>query len=128
MIDDDPIIGVAFSRMLSPFSVTFAQSAAGALGRLQAGGKFDAILCDLYMPGMNGMMFYDEVAKVSQRLADGIIFMSSNASAPEASDFLKRIHKTCLGKPIKRQALIGAVLAAAHESVDSSAVFDGTKP
>jgi CheY-like chemotaxis protein len=121
MVDDDPLVGVAFSRMLSPFKVTFAQSAAGALARLQAGGKFDAILCDIYMPGMNGMAFYDEVAKISQPLASRIIFVSGSASAPEAAEFLQRVGNTCLPKPIKPEVLKSAVLA-------SSAVVNGGTP
>jgi CheY-like chemotaxis protein len=113
MVDDDPVVGVAVTRMLSPLKVTFAQSAAGALARVQAGGKFDAILCDIFMPGMDGMAFCDEVAKVSRRLASRIVYMSASASAPEAAAFLARTGNTCLSKPVKREALKSAVLAAA---------------
>jgi CheY-like chemotaxis protein len=114
LVDDDPLVGVAFSRMLSPFQVTFAQSAAGALARLQVGGRFDAILCDIYMPGLNGMQFHDEVERISPQLARGIIYMSGNASAPDAAEFLQRVGNPCLPKPVKREALRKAVLAAAH--------------
>ncbi len=112
LIDDDPLVGVAFSRLLNPFNVTFAQSAVGGLARVQAGGKFDAIVCDMYMPGMNGMQFYDEVAMVSQRLARQIIFVTGSASAPEAAAFLERTSNICLAKPVKREALKSAVVAA----------------
>jgi len=115
LVDDDALVGAAFSRMLSPFKVTFAQSAAGALARIQVGGRFDAILCDLFMPGMNGMQFHDEVAKISPGLARAIIYVSGNTSAPEAAAFFTRTSKTCLPKPIEREQLMSAVLAAADE-------------
>jgi len=115
VVDDDPQISVALGRLLSPFKVTFAQSAAGALGRLQVGGNFDAILCDVHMPGMNGMEFYEEVARISARLARRIIFITGGAASPEAAEFLERSRNVCLAKPVKREALKSAVRAAAAE-------------
>lgn len=60
---------------------------------------------------MNGMQFYEEVAKVSQGLAGRIIFVSGNASSPDVVDFLNRTGSTCLPKPVKREVLKNAVLA-----------------
>jgi len=125
IVDDDPLVSVVLSRQLSPFRVTFAQSAAGAFGRLQAGGKFDAILCDIHMPGMNGMQFYEEVAKVSPPLASRIIFISGGAFSPEAADFLERTRNLCLTKPVNREALKNAVMAAASETKIPAAALDG---
>lgn len=116
MVDDDPTVGVTFTQLLSPIKVTFAQSAAGALARLLAGGDFSAILCDIFMPGMDGMQFHEEVAKISQELANRIIFISAGASLPEAADFLRRSGNRCLHKPVKREDLMKVLLATVQET------------
>ena len=113
LVDDDPLVGVAYSRMLRPFQVVFAQSAAGALARLQAGGRFDAIVCDFYMPGMNGMDFHAEVGKLSPAMAGQIVFVTGALSSKEVTAFLARTSNACLFKPVEREALQGAVVAAA---------------
>jgi CheY-like chemotaxis protein len=113
LVDDDRLVGAAFSRMLRPFEVVFAQSAVGALARLQAGGKFDAVVCDFHMPGMDGMAFHGEVAKLLPALARQIVFVTGGASSPEAAAFLARHSNTCLLKPVDRDVLKAAVVAAA---------------
>jgi len=114
VVDDDRLSSAVLSDMLSPFRVTFAQSAAGGLGRLQAGGRFDAVLCDIHMPGMNGMQFYEQVAKVSQQLASRIIFITGGGLSSEVAAFLERTRNPCLTKPLKSEALFSAVTAAAR--------------
>ncbi len=124
VVDDDPLVSVALSRLLSPFKVTFAQSAAGALGRLHAGGKFDAILCDIHMPGMNGMQFYQAVEKFSEKVASRIVFISGGAFSSEAAEFLECTRNTCLTKPVNRETLKSAVMAVAHETKVSATLPD----
>jgi len=81
VIDDDALVGKAIGRVLRPFRVTFAQSATGALARIQAGGDFQAIVCDLFMPGMNGMQFHQELTSFAPPLASRIVFLTGNRGA-----------------------------------------------
>lgn len=114
VVDDDPLIGEAFKRLLEPSRVVFAQSAVGALGRIQAGGQFDAILCDINMPGMDGMQFHDEVAQRWPRLARRIVFVTGSSGSPDTAAFLRRSRNLWLPKPVGRDALKGAIAAAAE--------------
>ena len=60
VVDDDPVVGKSFDRVLSPkgYAVITAASGAEALDRLEA-EKYDMVYTDIKMPGMDGI----EVAK-----------------------------------------------------------------
>jgi CheY-like chemotaxis protein len=116
VVDDDPSVGLAIKLALKPLQITFAQSAAGALARVEAGGNFDAIVCDINMPGMTGMEFHDAVAKVAPALAQRIVFVTGGATTPNAIAFLERTTNTCIQKPFQREALRAAVAAAARRA------------
>jgi two-component system, cell cycle sensor histidine kinase and response regulator CckA len=117
VVDDDPAVGRAIRAALRPLPVTFAQSAVGALARIEAGGHFDAIVCDLHMPGMDGIRFQAELARLAPDLAAGIVFVTGGATTPEAADFLSRTPNTCVAKPFTSQELRAAVAAASAGAV-----------
>jgi len=112
VVDDDAAVGLAIREALKPLQITFAQSAAGALARVAAGGKFEAIVCDVNMPGMSGLHFHGEVARIAPDLADRIVFVTGGAS-PDAAALLRRMPNACVQKPFTRDALRSAVSAAA---------------
>jgi signal transduction histidine kinase len=59
VIDDEPAIGLLVDRVLSAdHDVRSALDANQALGWIEAGERFDVILCDLMMPQVTGMEFY----------------------------------------------------------------------
>ncbi len=54
VVDDDPVVGASFKRVLSGkgYLVVSAENGYDALARIQA-EKFDAVFTDLRMPGMD---------------------------------------------------------------------------
>jgi len=56
VVDDDPVIGKSFDRVLSPkgYAVITAASGAEALARL-AREEYDVVYTDIKMPGMDGL-------------------------------------------------------------------------
>ena len=112
IVDDERDVGVAISRLLKPIPVVFAQSAAGALGRLEAGGKFAAVVCDVRMPGIDGMQFYQAVVERAPSLARRIVYVTGSLGSRELTEFLERTGCTCLRKPFGGNELREAVARA----------------
>jgi CheY-like chemotaxis protein len=63
VVDDDALMGAMIADVLHDYRITFCQSATGALGRIQGGGSFNAIICDLFLPGMSGFQFHTEASR-----------------------------------------------------------------
>jgi CheY-like chemotaxis protein len=85
-------------RVLSNHAVVVAHSGRDAIERLST-RQFDLILCDLTMPGMNGMEFYETVRNISCDLAERVVFMTGGAFTAESHEFLSRLPNTWLEKP-----------------------------
>jgi CheY-like chemotaxis protein len=109
IIDDDRDVGMAVARLLKPIPVVFAQSAAGALGRIAAGGRFGAIICDIHMPGIDGMQFHDELAAQAPSMARRILYMTGAVDSERLEQFLKRTGCRCILKPFQGAELRAAV-------------------
>ena len=111
VIDDEPMVGRAITRMLvPPHRVVFVGSAAEALARL-ADGRFDTILCDLMMPDMTGMALYERLVVEAPAHAARMVFLTGGAFTPEAGEFLERVPNARLEKPFTPTQLRAAVAA-----------------
>jgi PAS domain S-box-containing protein len=112
VIDDEPLVGRAIVRMLSPpHRVVAVGSAAEGLAAL-AGGHFDTILCDLMMPEMTGMALHEKLLAEAPSQAARMVFLSGGAFTEEAAAFLDRVPNTRLEKPFSPGQLRAAVASA----------------
>jgi CheY-like chemotaxis protein len=100
-VDDERLVGNAFQRAFSgEHEVIVVESAVDALARLTAGESFDAIFCDVNMPVMTGMDFYETVERSFPLLATHIVMISAGLHGQRAKEFMES-HKTIfLEKPI----------------------------
>ena len=106
LIDDEPLICAALARLLSrDHQVLALPSARKALERIRAGEQFDAIVCDLMMPQMTGMAFYQELRREAPQLAQRTIFMTGEAFTQPAREFLERMGRPQIGKPVEIEPL-----------------------
>lgn len=77
LIDDEPLVTTALRRALGPGYQTLALTdARQALQLLAQDAAFDAILCDLRMPGMDGLSFHAELLRRHPALARRVLFLS----------------------------------------------------
>jgi PAS domain S-box-containing protein len=106
VIDDEPAIGRAMGRLLQPdhdvFVVTDARE---AMLRIAAGEGFDIVLCDLMMPAMTGMDFYEALREGNPELARRIVFMTGGVFTVRAEEFLRATSHVTMAKPIDPDVL-----------------------
>ncbi len=100
VIEDEPALCRLLERLLAGRAVTSVTRAREALQRLGSGERFSVILCDLMMPEMTGMDFYEELSRRHGELANRVIFMSGGLLTAQARDFMDRVPNLRLDKPI----------------------------
>ena len=105
VVDDEPMICAAMTRMLRPFEVIAAGHVDEAMD-LCARGSFDAILCDFSMPEKDGEAFYQELSQQRPELLKRLVFLTGGAQTKQAQGFLDSIENPCLMKPVPRQNLV----------------------
>jgi PAS domain S-box-containing protein len=106
LIDDDHMIGSAIRRMLGrEHDVEVLASAQEALGCIRAGQRFDVVLCDVMMPVMTGMDFYDKLVESAGEQAERVVFLTAGAFTARAREFLERVPNGHLEKPFELQDL-----------------------
>ncbi len=105
VIDDEPRIGAAIRRTLLMHEVVVMTSARDALTAMAAGEHFDLVLCDVMMPEMSGMDFFEEMTRDYPELARHIVFLSGGAFTPRAQAFLAKVPNPLLEKPFDPKQL-----------------------
>jgi PAS domain S-box-containing protein len=109
-VDDEAAIGQAIKRVLvAEHDVELVANAAEALARVEAGQRFDLILCDLMMPAMSGMDLHRELVRGAPDVAARVVFLTGGAFTQRARDFLEGVRNPRLEKPIGIDALRNAI-------------------
>lgn len=122
LIDDEPMIRSLVSRLLSGrFRVITAEGVRAALAALNQATDFDAILCDLMMPGESGMDFFAVVRRLYPDLLPRVAFITGGAVTPDTSKFLETAARPVLNKPFNTQSLNAFVEQIAAASATPAA-------
>jgi signal transduction histidine kinase len=100
VVEDEPALCRVLERLLAPHRVTTVMRAREALARIRAGERFSIVLCDLMMPEMTGMEFYDELVRDESAVVNRVVFMSGGVLTSHARDFLERVPNVRLEKPL----------------------------
>lgn len=121
IIDDEEAIGITLRALLSPpHKVTVTTNATDALGLVLHGGTFDVVFCDVMMPGISGIRFYEIVEAKRPDLVSRIVFMTGGMHSPHVQQFLQATKARCLEKPFTDVELEDAIagVRAGRRSVE----------
>jgi signal transduction histidine kinase/CheY-like chemotaxis protein len=101
LVDDEPLVVRMLSTALGRYwDVAVASGAREALGLID-GQAFDAVVCDLMMPGMSGMDVAEAAWSRHPRLRQRMLFLTGGAVLPEAEAFLERTDVRHMTKPVR---------------------------
>jgi len=110
VVDDEPLVGSSLQRLLGRrHEILTVTRAAEALVLLDAGARFDMILCDLLMPDMTGMELHEVLAKRVPDQSRRTVFMTGGAYTERARAFAARRSHRILPKPLDLDELEGVL-------------------
>ena len=112
VVDDEVSIRLLLHDILrlDHHSVALASSGIEAADLVER-ERFDVIITDLKMPGMDGASFYRQVRQRDPALARRIIFITGDTVSPDTRAFLQRVSNPVLAKPFKIGPLRDAIEA-----------------
>jgi two-component system cell cycle sensor histidine kinase/response regulator CckA len=118
IVDDEPLVARSLTRVMNGSEVSVVSSAAAALEACRT-RDFDLIVCDVMMPEMDGIAFYEALAERRPHLRHRVVFMTGGAFSERARRFLATVSNATLSKPFTyRQLYEAAMDIAARSSVD----------
>jgi CheY-like chemotaxis protein len=125
IIDDAPMLLRAYQRSLATwYDIEVANSGAAAIERLVQDARWDAILCDLMMPDMDGVAVHDWVLAEHAALSERMLFSTGGAFTPRTIEFSERFRDRVLQKPVpleQLRAAIERVLLTGRQAPDAPA-------
>jgi CheY-like chemotaxis protein len=130
LIDDEPSVVRALARLLHRDGYTVDTAADGqqALAQLHT-QRYDVILCDLHLPGLDGPALYTMLRQQAPALCQRVIFLTGDTLGAASTAFLAQCGQPCLYKPCTAADIrrtIQQMLADAVGRATGEAMEDGT--
>ncbi len=114
VVDDEPVIRALLSRVLSRvgYIVDVANEGSSAWDLISQ-RRYDAIIVDLKMPGINGEVLYRRIHEVDQLQAGRVIFVTGDTVGHESRNFVADTGNALVEKPfdlLELQRLLQSML------------------
>jgi signal transduction histidine kinase len=107
VVDDEPSFASTLRRLLErDHDVETVGDGREALARIRAGARYDLVVCDLMMAGMDGVDLYRALHAEVRTQADGIVFVTGGAFTERAQSFLDGVPNPRIEKPFQLDALL----------------------
>lgn len=113
VIDDEPDAVRLVVRLLSHdgYEVTGYTDAREALATIAGGESFDLVLCDVRMPHLDGLTFFDQLSTSRPEMAERLVFLTGVAVEGNVT-FPESLPAPALEKPVAPNRLREVVHAA----------------
>ena len=100
VVDDEPDIRNVLSRSLSlePYTVDLASDGEEAWRKVQ-GRRYDCLIIDLKMPGMNGESLFELIREADEALAQKVIFITGDVISAATQAFIESVGNPAVRKP-----------------------------
>ncbi|MFI5323668.1 MAG: response regulator, partial [Thermodesulfobacteriota bacterium] len=101
IVEDEEIVIDLIKGVLEDVNITIdsARNGEDALEKI-ASNEYELIVCDIKMPKMNGIAFYEEIKALNPGLAKKVIFITGDPSS-ETINFLNETGNEFITKPFK---------------------------
>ncbi|MBK9037069.1 MAG: response regulator [Myxococcales bacterium] len=110
IIDDEPVVRRVVANMLADQGFAVVEASGGQAGIDHAlAAEFDAIVCDLMMPGRDGVAVHDELTRRRPALATRMVFITGGAVSPRTRAFVDRADVNVLPKPFSVDELVATL-------------------
>jgi CheY-like chemotaxis protein len=100
VVDDEPELAEVLAEVLSHdnYTVDIAANGEEALEKLQQ-RSYDAVVCDIRMPRLNGPGFYRAIEQRQPELLWRVLFVTGDILNPATQEFLRQTAAPVLEKP-----------------------------
>ncbi len=115
IVDDEPAILRALTRVLNGYQVTRALSGKEAVAHIEHSGPFDVVFCDVMMPELSGIDVYERAKQICPGQEQRIVFITGGAFTEPAASFIESIDNPKLAKPFDAGEVRALVKALTRE-------------
>jgi PAS domain S-box-containing protein len=116
VVDDEQVVRDVVKRVLTGegHKVEAVDNAADALKKIE-GRRYNLILVDIKMPGMNGVELYRRIQRVNKDLARRVVFITGDVMGADTEKFLAETKVAHISKPFDAEQLKRSVISALTE-------------
>lgn len=118
VVDDDLLLAQTLKLVITDFArfevgveiaIEIATSGREAARLLEADDAFDVVVCNLSMPGVDGIAVYEGLVARGSPLAGRFVLVTGGAFTPAAAATVARHGMPCLQKPFDSARLAAAL-------------------
>jgi CheY-like chemotaxis protein len=106
VVDDETAIADAICEFLNLQNITTDKANDGHEALLLLGrNRYDAIISDIRMPGMDGTQLYEKAVLINPAYRTRFLFMSGDLVRESTQSFVSSLNCPCMAKPFALQVL-----------------------
>jgi signal transduction histidine kinase/CheY-like chemotaxis protein len=124
IVEDEPTVARLIADVLQDEGLTVEVFLDGRDGlRRAAEHRFDLVVCDMRMPGLDGQQFYQSLVRAGNELQHSFLFVTGDVIAPATQAFLERNRLPHLAKPFRVEELTERVRDVLERRQDALATL-----